>query len=348
MPILEQKPQGQHAITPEAYIRENFEPTDRLAVVLINRKEGKVLQRVETAETIASAKYQAWLRHENAQGSDIYISQNSLRETATGRTKAEIADIRHIYLDLDNDGAKALDAIKQSPEMPKPSYVISSSPGKYQVIWKVKGISQDQAESLQRRMVQEFGADPAATDSARVLRLPGFFNKKYGQPFRVSAEATSSDIYQLGDFKLSQIQSPSAPYENVAHRAPTTSSSGQKSASEHDWNWVARRLDRGESIEALIQKLTDYRDDKPNPGYYARRTVTRAYAQVALSRGEDPQEVTRAISQHPPRPYDNGEQYARSVVEEILAKLNRSKGREVSTAAQAYQHTQQLALGVSR
>ncbi|HEY6271362.1 MAG TPA: DNA-primase RepB domain-containing protein [Terriglobales bacterium] len=348
MPTLEEKPDGQHALTPEEYIRENFESADRLAVVVINRKEGKVLQRVETAETIASPKYQAWLRHQNAHGSDIYIAQNSLRETATGRTKAEIADIRHVYLDLDNDGAKALAAIEHSSQVPKPSYVISSSPGKYQVIWKVKGISQEQAEALQRKMVQQFGADPAATDSARVLRLPGFFNKKYEQPFRVSAEAKSFVTYQPGDFKLSHDQSLAVLRESPAPRVQTASGRGPRSASEHDWNWAARRLDRGESIEALIQKLTDYRDDKPNPGYYARRTVTRAYAHVALSRGEDPQAVIRAISEHPPRPYDNGEQYARTVVEETLAKLGRSKRQEVATTAQAYQHTQQLALGVSR
>jgi hypothetical protein len=278
MPTIEEKPTGQHVITPEEYIRQNFEPTDRLAVVVINRKEGKVLQRVETAEAIASPKYQARLRHENAQGSDIYISQNALRETATGRTKAEIAAIRHVYLDLDNDGPKALAAIEVSPQVPKPSYMISSSPGKYQVIWRVNGITQEQAETVQRRMVQEFGADPAATDSARVLRLPGFFNKKYEQPFRVSAEARSSEVYQLGDFKLSQDQAQAVQHDSHAPRAQAPSGRGQKSASEHDWNWVARRLDRGESIEALIQKLTDYRDDKPNPSYYARRTVTRAYA----------------------------------------------------------------------
>jgi len=139
-------------------------------------------------------------------------------------------------------------------------------------------------------MVQEFGADPAATDSARVLRLPGFFNKKYEQPFRVSAQAKSSESYQLGDFKLSQDQSIAVPRESTAPRVQTASGRGQRSASEHDWNWATRRLDRGESIDALVQKLTDYRDDKPNPGYYARRTVTRAYAHVVLSRGEDPQE----------------------------------------------------------
>jgi len=56
----------------------------------------------------------------------------------------------------------------------------------------------------------------------------------------------------------------------------------------------------------------------------------------------------RAISAHPPRPYDNGEQYARTVVEETLAKLSRSKRHEVTAPAQVYQQSQQLALGVNR
>ena len=348
MPTLEQKPNLGHAMTPAEYIRQKFEPGDRLAVVVINRQEGKVLQRVETAEVIASEKYQAWLRHENAQGSDIYISQNSLRETATGRTKAEIASVRHVYLDLDQDGPKALEAIENSAQVPKPNYVISSSPGKYQVIWKVKGMTQEQAEALQRRMVQTFGADPAATDSARVLRLPGFFNKKYEQLFRVSVEARSPEVYQLSDFRLSQDQSQAVRHESPAATAQRSSGGGPRSTSEHDWVWVSRRLERGESMESLIQKLVDYRDDKPNPGYYARRTVTRAYAHMALTRGDDPQEVIRAISDHPPRPYENGEQYARTVVEETLAKQSRSKAQEVAPAAHVHQHSQQLALGVNR
>jgi len=36
-------------------------------------------------------------------------------------------------------------------------------------------------------MVRKFGGDPAATDSTRVLRLPGFLNRKYEAEFRVQA-----------------------------------------------------------------------------------------------------------------------------------------------------------------
>jgi len=45
-----------------------------------------------------------------------------------------------------------------------------------------KIFEKDQAESLQRALVRELGADLAATDSSRVLRLPGFYNHKYAKP----------------------------------------------------------------------------------------------------------------------------------------------------------------------
>lgn len=53
--------------------------------------------------------------------------------------------------------------------------------------------------------------------------------------------------------------------------------------SERDWHWVMSQLRQGESAENLIQKLEQSRHDKPNPGYNARLTVTRAYARHALT-----------------------------------------------------------------
>jgi ArsR family transcriptional regulator len=202
VPTLEND--SRQELTPEQYIRENFEPSDRIAVLVLNRESGRRVQRVVTAHDLASESWQRWLRAENAQGADIYISQNTLRENTRNRKKEDIAAIRHVYLDLDQNGAESLAAIESSPQVPPPSYVITSSPGKYQVIWKVKEMTQEQAESLQRRMVEAFGADPAATDSSRVLRLPGFINKKYEQPFQVVAEARSRETYRFQDFKLAQ------------------------------------------------------------------------------------------------------------------------------------------------
>ena len=294
MPTSDHNPAEDHLFSiPKEYIRANYQPLDRLAVVILNRESGETLQRIATAQSIASPKFQAWLRYKNAHGSDIYISQNTLRENASGRTKADIATIRHVYMDLDKDGDRAAANIQKSDKVPDPNFVIRTSPGKYQVIWKVEGITLPEAEAIQRAMVKEFGGDPAATDASRVLRVPGFYNKKYPENYRVDAEARSTQTYHAADFKvaLDQVQSARQAFTQIAGRERTQGNAGPRTLSENDWAWAIRRLRRGEEPKAVIEKLADYRDDKPNPQYYARLTVARAYATVALARGDDPDQV---------------------------------------------------------
>lgn len=349
MPSLEHNPMANQELTPEEYIHENFEPSDKIAVLVLNRESGRRVQRVLTAQALASDSWQRWLRAENAQGADIYISQNALRENTRNRKKEDIGAIRHVYLDLDQDGAKSLAMIETSPIVPRPSYVITSSPGKFQVIWKVKEMTQEQAESLQRRMVQEFGADPAATDSSRVLRLPGFVNKKYAEPFHVVAEAQSRETYRFRDFKLSNAASEQHALTPVG-ASGRPSSLAARTQSERDWKWAVRHVQQGEPLETVIQTLAAYRDDKANPEYYARRTVTRAYVKVALSEGANPEDVVRTISAHPPRVDMNGEQYARATVDEFQMKLGQTNQGALARPTQGgpqHEHAHQPSLGVT-
>ena len=80
------------------FIRDNFEPEDRLAVVILNKRSGAVTQRLASAEQIASQEFQAWLRFENSRKSDIYCTPNVLNDQARGRTKEDVQSIRHVYL----------------------------------------------------------------------------------------------------------------------------------------------------------------------------------------------------------------------------------------------------------
>ena len=86
------------------YLRDNFEASDRVAVVLINRKSGAVIQRLTPVEKLAADDAQRWLRQMNEKGFEVYVSMNALKGTARGRTKYDIGMIRHVYLDLDHDG----------------------------------------------------------------------------------------------------------------------------------------------------------------------------------------------------------------------------------------------------
>ncbi len=169
------------------YILDNFEATDRIAMLVLNRDFGETIQRITSAEKAASPEFQAWLRYKNANGSDIYIGMNPLKKDAATRTKEEIDSIRHVYLDLDHGGSEALEAVENSSVVPKPNYVLNSSSEKHQVVWKVEGMNLEEAEGLLHAMAREFGGDPAATDATRVLRVPGFANKKYETNFYVEA-----------------------------------------------------------------------------------------------------------------------------------------------------------------
>jgi hypothetical protein len=343
MPALGQNPSDGHRLTPEEYIKANYEPQDHLAVLIHHRAKGDTVQRVNTAEAIASSKWQGWLRHVNANGYDVYISQNTLNGDSAHRRKQDVEAIRHVYLDLDQDGDRALKTIKASDKLPRPNFVIDTSPGKHQVIWKVEGMSQAEAENLMRAMAREFGGDPAATDSTRVLRLPGFYNKKYQAPYRIEARQESSQVYHSSDFRIS-LEAAQAQ-EPVAHQRPVTLSSSLKNThSERDWRWVMQQLGRGESVESLVQKLEQSRQDKPDPGYYARLTVTRAYARYALSHGTDPQEVIRTISAHPPRLTEDGEQYGRKTVNDTQGLINRQHPQSQATAEPSQGASQRLAL----
>src|SRR5208283_4258159 len=126
------------------YIRDNFRPDDRLAVVLVNKQKEDVVQRIASADKIAGEEFQRWLRHMNANKYEVYVSMNSLQPGARGRTKADIDQVRHVYLDLDEAGPDALKAILARQDLPRPNYVLSTSPAKYQVVWKAEGFTKDQ------------------------------------------------------------------------------------------------------------------------------------------------------------------------------------------------------------
>ena len=60
------------------YILQNFEASDRIAVLVRSRKAGETIQRITTATNAASQDFQAWLRHKNV-SSDVYIGITTLR-----------------------------------------------------------------------------------------------------------------------------------------------------------------------------------------------------------------------------------------------------------------------------
>ena len=103
---------------------------------------------------------------------------------------------------IDEDGDARLAALRASDAVPAPSAILSTSPGKYQVLWRVEGFDFAQQEMTLKLLAIAFGGDPACTDCNRVLRIPGFNNRKYYPAHLVAVEYPSDATYQSGGLPL--------------------------------------------------------------------------------------------------------------------------------------------------
>lgn len=271
--------------TARDYIRANFREDDRPAIVLIQKSTGAVTQRIADADRIKSDQFQAWLRYMNSKKHEVYVSMNALRPDAGGRTKADVAAVRHVYLDFDNDGPEAIRLMSEREDLPSPNHILQSSPGKFQVVWRVEGFEKDEAERLMRALVRELGADPAATDSARVLRVPGFYNHKYETPHFVSVENLSNATHTPASFPRVTDHGRERHPARVAK--PGSSGPASGSQSERDWAYALRALARGDEPEIVTNFIAAFRRDKPDPKYYAEHTVRKAASLLSSKQEEE-------------------------------------------------------------
>ena len=270
---------------PTRYLRRLFGPSDRIAVVAVPRGAGKVAQRFPTAAGACAERFQGWLRHLNAQGYDIFVGVNPVGPRKR-REKEDVVSVRRLQLDLDEDGGAGLKRVLDDVELgklPAPAGILRTSENRYQVLWHtLPGWEQTRAETVMTGLALRYGGDRAVADIARVMRLPGFRNKK---PGRGDAMVTWVDLNGAAVAPESFGDLPAPPKGN-GRPAPGWRATGMGvSQSERDWAWARSRLRRGESPSKLTAELEASRQDKPKPGYYADRTVRRAAESLAIEEG---------------------------------------------------------------
>jgi hypothetical protein len=261
--------------TAQDFLTRCFAPGDTIALLLRNASTATTQQRIVALEQVLAPRYLAWLARENHHGANIYAAANPLRPGSRKRTKESIASVRHLYLDIDEDGDARLTALRASDGVPVPSAILSTSPGKYQVLWQVDGFDFAQQEETLKRLVLTFGGDPACTDCNRVLRIPGFLNCKYSPAYSVAVEYLADAVVHPRDFHLPD----SLAFSTLPLRGTARHDSPRKdSNSELDWAWACDQIAQGEDAGKLTRELAFRRSDKPNPLYYAQRTIDIASA----------------------------------------------------------------------
>ena len=258
-----------------------------MAVVVIPRGgvPPATLQRVFPYEALVGAKVQGWLRYNNARKADIYLGMNPIKAGSWHRLKSDVAEVRRVYLDVDEGGPSVLRAIARDVERgqtPRPAHVVTSSPGRYQVVWAVcGGPPAADAEGVMRRLAAKYAADPAAVDVSRVLRWPGYRSHKRDGHLVTVRSVDGAVPVELGAFRAL----PDLVDRVGAERGGRIASGEGHSRSEADWALVHRRLAAGDDPAVIRADLAAARRDKPNPAYYAERTVSRAQLSRDVGRG---------------------------------------------------------------
>ena len=299
------------------FLTRCFYPGETVALLLRKENPSSTTQRIVTLEQVLSPRYLGWLRYENRNGANVYVAANPLRSGSRKRTKECIAEVRHLYLDIDVDGQNRIATLMESAIVPAPTVLLSTSANKYQVLWKVEGFDFDQQENTLKLLAIAFGGDSACTDRNRVLRVPGFSNRKYDPAHPVTAEYLSEPTYHPDDFRLDDSLLNRIPLASGISR---TSSTPKNTHSEQDWAWAVHQLSLGHDAGMLTDALASRRTDKPNPLYYAQRTIDLASARLALLDGISSDEVIAMVE--------------RRRSGEVPAALCSSRAREIVATAQ--------------
>ena len=112
----------------------------------------------------------------NEAGAAIYVAVNQFKGQ---RNKPNLERVRGVHGDFDGVSEDTLSAVRQL--LPPTIEVQSSAPGNCHFYWLLdegEVVSPEWAESINRGLV-DLGADRAAIDVSRLLRLPGFRHMKH-------------------------------------------------------------------------------------------------------------------------------------------------------------------------
>lgn len=286
------------------FINSMFDRGDRVAILAIPREapDARVEQRFTPAGT-AAGRTQAWLRYLNAHRYDIYLGVNPVREDSTRREKEDIAEVRRLQVDLDDNGPENLKRLMGDAArgvIPQPRHLLRSSKDHYQVLWDTaRGQwSPDQAEATMRSLAARYGGDPACSEVARVMRWPGYRNHKEGRDRalvswidRGGTPVSPDDFRALPAPEMRTARD--GPVALGQGRWPTQVRPNRISQSERDWAWVKDRLRAGANPLQLREELARRRADKAKPDAYSALTVEKAMRAVANETQQHEREITR-------------------------------------------------------
>jgi hypothetical protein len=150
----------------------------------------------------------------NEQGAGIFTTVNRCMGQ---RSNDNVSNIRSVHADVDTATDQQRKVLTES--LPPSIVVTSSDPTKLHLYWLLNEVDAQEMEAvgkLNRLLASDYGADKAATDISRILRLPGFKHMKYrhlGQTPIVTA-VYNSHIYSLAEVQAAFPPTEPAPIQH--------------------------------------------------------------------------------------------------------------------------------------
>lgn len=157
----------------------------------------------------------------NEQGAGIFVAVNQ----CTGQRSAKsITRVRGVHADMDDVTPDQLSAVAA---VLAPSITVqSSAPERQQLYWLLNAdevLQKDETKAINQRLVG-YGADKAAVDSSRLLRLAGFKHMKYRQEGRTP---TVTAVYSGATYTADEIRTAFPPQSMLTNTRATTVTTNQ-------------------------------------------------------------------------------------------------------------------------
>ena len=194
------------------FLQTCFGSDDWTALFLKDRNASKAVQQIGSLSWACSHQVQEWLLERNAARHDVYACVNTIATGARSRTRRDVAVVRHVFLDIDQDAQGVLRQLARRSDLPPPSYVVYTSPARAHVLWRARDFDAVAVERMQKQLAADLAGDLAATSVTQLMRLPGFRNNKYDEPYVVWVDYRDIEhVYTPRDFPCANYDEPGRP-----------------------------------------------------------------------------------------------------------------------------------------
>ncbi len=154
-------------------------------VALRYKRDDHMIQEFSSIDSLANMAHRSVAL--SSEGCEVYFGV-STRLERKGR-KQSVAQVPGLFADLDFDPFEAggIDALERLDRFtPQPTGVVHTGRGCH-CYWRLRVplLPASDTQARLRAMVREVGADPAATDLSRVLRVPGTWSHKRDAPVKI-------------------------------------------------------------------------------------------------------------------------------------------------------------------